>query len=249
MATVDTLEIQIQTSAESTNAALDRLAQRLSVVEKSLKNVGNTSNSSFNNMKKMESLFSAFSSTTNKSNTSISSLANSLGKMYLIVQMLKKGFGTLSDSLNNSIGYFENLNYFAKAFEQVAQKADYSSFEEMGYASAEEYAASFMKRANQLTAKMTGFSINTDGMLEDTGGVSLGLNPSDLITQQATFSQMASSMGTTSEQALKLSNVLTMLGADLASVKNMDFDKVWTDMQSGLAGMSRTMDKYGANIR
>ena len=249
MATVDTLEIQIQTSAESTNAALDRLAQRLSVVEKSLKNVGNTSNSSFNNMKKMESLFSAFSSTTNKSNTSISSLANSLGKMYLRVQMLKKGFGTLSDSLNNSIGYFENLNYFAKAFEQVAQKADYSSFEEMGYASAEEYAASFMKRANQLTAKMTGFSINTDGMLEDTGGVSLGLNPSDLITQQATFSQMASSMGTTSEQALKLSNVLTMLGADLASVKNMDFDKVWTDMQSGLAGMSRTMDKYGANIR
>lgn len=249
MATVDTLEIQIQTSAESTNAALDRLAQRLSVVEKSLKNVGNTSNSSFNNMKKMESLFSAFSSTTNKSNTSISSLANSLGKMYLKVQMLKKGFETLSDSLNNSIGYFENLNYFAKAFEQVAQKADYSSFEEMGYASAEEYAASFMKRANQLTAKMTGFSINTDGMLEDTGGVSLGLNPSDLITQQATFSQMASSMGTTSEQALKLSNVLTMLGADLASVKNMDFDKVWTDMQSGLAGMSRTMDKYGANIR
>ena len=249
MATVDTLEIQIQTSAESTNAALDRLAQRLTVVEKSLKNVGNTSNSSFNNMKKMASSFSAFSSTTNKSNIRISSLANSLGKMYLRVQTLKKGFGTLSDSINNSIGYFENLNYFTKAFEQVAQKADYSSFEEMGYASAEEYAASFMKRANQLTAKMTGFSINTDGMLEDTGGVSLGLNPSDLITQQATFSQMASSMGTTSEQALKLSNVLTMLGADLASVKNMDFNKVWTDMQSGLAGMSRTMDKYGANIR
>lgn len=249
MATVDTLEIQIQTSAESTNAALDRLAQRLTVVEKNLKNVGNTSNSSFNNMKKMASSFSAFSSTTNKSNIRISSLANSLGKMYLRVQTLKKGFGTLSDSINNSIGYFENLNYFTKAFEQVAQKADYSSFEEMGYASAEEYAASFMKRANQLTAKMTGFSINTDGMLEDTGGVSLGLNPSDLITQQATFSQMASSMGTTSEQALKLSNVLTMLGADLASVKNMDFNKVWTDMQSGLAGMSRTMDKYGANIR
>lgn len=249
MATVDTLEIQIQTSAESTNAALDRLAQRLTVVEKNLKNVGNTSNSSFNNMKKMASSFSAFSSTTNKSNIRISSLANSLGKMYLRVQTLKKGFGTLSDSINNSIGYFENLNYFTKAFEQVAQKADYSSFEEMGYASAEEYATSFMKRANQLTAKMTGFSINTDGMLEDTGGVSLGLNPSDLITQQATFSQMASSMGTTSEQALKLSNVLTMLGADLASVKNMDFNKVWTDMQSGLAGMSRTMDKYGANIR
>ena len=249
MATVDTLEIQIQTSAESTSAAIDKLVQRLGIVEKSLKSVGNASNSGFDNMKRMSSSFSTFNSMTNKSNVSISTLANSLSRVYLRVQTLKKGFSALSDSLNNSIGYFENLNYFTKAFEQVAQKADYSSFEEMGYASAEEYAASFMKRANQLTAKMTGFSINTDGMLEDTGGVSLGLNPSDLITQQATFSQMASSMGTTSEQALKLSNVLTMLGADLASVKNMDFDKVWTDMQSGLAGMSRTMDKYGANIR
>ncbi len=249
MATVDNLEIQIRTSADSTSAALDKLVQRLTVVEKSLVNVGNTSNSSFSNMKKMSTAFSSFSSMTNKSNLSVSSLTTSLSRMYLRIQALNKGFGTLSNSLNNSIDYFENLNYFAKAFEQVAQKADYSSFKEMGYASAEEYAASFMERANQLTAKMTGFSINKDGMLEDTGGVSLGLNPSDLITQQATFSQMASSMGTTSEQALKLSNVLTMLGADLASVKNMDFDKVWTDMQSGLAGMSRTMDKYGANIR
>lgn len=249
MATVDTFEIQIQTSAESTSVAIDKLVQRLGIVEKSIRNVGSTSNSSFSNMKKMASAFSSLNSMTDKSDFRISSLSTSLGKMYLRVQTLKKGFELLSDSLKNSIGYFENLNYFSKAFEQVAQKADYSSFEEMGYASAEEYAASFMKRANQLTAKMTGFSINTEGMLEDTGGVSLGLNPSDLITQQATFSQMASSMGTTSEQALKLSNVLTMLGADLASVKNMDFDKVWTDMQSGLAGMSRTMDKYGANIR
>ena len=207
MATVDTLEIQIQTSAESTSAAIDKLVQRLGIVEKSLKSVGNASNSGFDNMKRMSSSFSTFNSMTNKSNVSISNLTNSLSRVYLRVQTLKKGFSALSNSLNNSIGYFENLNYFTKAFEQVAQKADYSSFAEMGYASAEEYAASFMKRANQLTAKMTGLSINTDGMLEDTGGVSLGLNPSDLITQQATFSQMASSMGTTSEQALKLSNV------------------------------------------
>ena len=171
MATVDTLEIQIQTSAESTNAALDRLAQRLSVVEKNLRNVETVSNSNFSKINKMSAAFSDFSSLTNKSNLSASSLTTTLSKMYIRIQALKKGFGTLSDSLNNSIGYFENLNYFAKAFEQVAQKADYSSFEEMGYASAEEYAASFMKRANQLTAKMTGFSINTDGMLEDTGGL------------------------------------------------------------------------------
>ena len=249
MAVVDNLEIQIKTSADNTSVAIDKLVQRLGVVENSLKKIGTTSNLSFNKMNKMSAAFSNFSSLTNKANLSTSSLATSFGKVYIKVQALKKVFGALSNSLNDSIDYFENLNYFAKAFEQVTQKADYSNFKALGYASAEEYARSFIERANQLTAKMTGFSINSDGMLEDTGGLSLGLNPSELITQQATFLQMASSMETTSEQALKLSNVMTMLGADLASVKNMDFEKVWTDMQSGLAGMSRTMDKYGANIR
>lgn len=56
-------------------------------------------------------------------------------------------------------------------------------------------------------------------------------------------------MGDTSETALKLSNALTMVGADLASVRNMDFEDVWQDMASGLTGMSRAMDKYGINIR
>lgn len=39
------------------------------------------------------------------------------------------------------------------------------------------------------------------------------------------------------------------MAADLASVKNLDFESVWNDMASGMVGMSRTLDKYGVNIR
>jgi hypothetical protein len=56
-------------------------------------------------------------------------------------------------------------------------------------------------------------------------------------------------MGVASDTATTLSNALTKIGADLASVKNLDFNDVWDDMASGLTGMSRTWDKYGANIR
>lgn len=96
---------------------------------------------------------------------------------------------------------------------------------------------------------MTGFNVNDDGTLSATGDASLGINPSKLMNYQAMFAQMSSSMGVVSETSLKLSQALTEIGADLASVRNMDFDKVWTDMASGLAGMSRTLDKYGVNIR
>lgn len=56
-------------------------------------------------------------------------------------------------------------------------------------------------------------------------------------------------MGVASETALQLSNALTMIGADLASVRNLKFEDVWNDMASGMVGMSRTLDKYGVNIR
>lgn len=115
--------------------------------------------------------------------------------------------------------------------------------------SAEAYANSFAQRAQSVTGKMTGFTADDSGNLKSTGKVSLGLDPEKLMNYQATFGQMASSMGVASETSLKLSQALTEIGADLASVKNLDFESVWNDMASGMVGMSRTLDKYGVNIR
>lgn len=181
----------------------------------------------------------------NRARNSSLSLAVALGKLYIVLRGMRK----LWKSIESSFDYLEVLNYFDAAFGQVAQNADLSAFEQMGYDSAEAYYQSFAKRAEELTAKMSGFTVGKNGVLQATGGASLGLDPSQLMNYQAMFGQMASSMGITSETALKLSQALTEIGADLASVKNLDFEEVWTDMASGLAGMSRTLDKYGVNIR
>ncbi len=185
----------------------------------------------------------------NRAKKSSTSLAAAFGKFYASWFLAIRGIKSLWKSVESSMNYVEVLNYFDAAFDQVAQKADLSKFQEMGYDSAEEYAKSFSERAKELTAQMTGFAVTEKGTLESTGMPSLGIDPSQLMKYQAMFGQMSSSMGVASETSLKLSRALTEIGADLASVKNMDFDKVWTDMASGLAGMSRTLDKYGVNIR
>ena len=177
------------------------------------------------------------------------SLAKSFGRLYAAWFTLTRGIKKLWSSVENSMSYIETLNYFNAAFEQVASKADLSSWEKLGYESAEAYANSFSERAKELTAKMSGFNINDNGTLTATGQASLGINPDTLMNYQAMFGQMASSMGVASENATLLSQVLSEIGADLASVKNMDFADVWDDMASGLTGMSRTLDKYGVNIR
>lgn len=250
-AEIDRLEIQIETSAKEANTQLDKLVDKLDRVQNALTSISGVSslNGVSTGAKGAITNFNALTLSSNKLIKSSNKLTASFTKMYVGLNTLKRGFNALKDSVSNSMGYIENLNYFNSALGQVAEKADLSAWGEMGAASAEEYYNSFSRRAKELTSKMTGFNINDDGTLTATGNASLGIDPSKLMNYQAMFAQMSSSMGVASETSLKLSQALTEIGADLASVKNMDFDKVWTDMASGLAGMSRTLDKYGVNIR
>ena len=189
------------------------------------------------------------STSATRAKKSFGGLASVIGKFYATYFLAIRGIKGLWKSVESSMDYIETLNYFNKSFEQVAEKADLGSWEQLGYDSAEAYYNSFAERAEELTAKLSGYTVLESGMLLPTEMPSLGINPNQVMQYQAMFGQMASSMGVTSETALQLSDALTMIGSDLASVRNMDFDKVWTDMASGLAGMSRTLDKYGVNIR
>lgn len=246
IATVDSLDIQISASVNTAVASLRQLNVQLNTLGTGLRNIGLTTNASFPRISESSrKLAEGFQ----KINKSVNTLTNGLKKT--VKQLGKVATATvgIQKSIQNSMNYIETLNYFERAFEQVASKADLSAFSEMGYKSAEEYFNSFSERAKELTAKMSGFNVNVDGTLTASGMPSLGIDPNKLMNYQAMFAQMASSMGVASEISLKLSDALTMIGADLASVRNMDFDKVWKDMASGLVGMSRTLDKYGVNIR
>nr|DAV21341.1 MAG TPA: minor tail protein [Caudoviricetes sp.] len=179
----------------------------------------------------------------------MSSVTNKLSALYAKGFLAKRALDVLTSPVESAMNYVETLNYFNSAFNQVAEGIDTDEWKKSGIKSAEAYANSFQERAKQLSQKLTGFEVSDTGELTRTNTASLGLDPEKTMQYQATFAQMASSMGDTSETALKLSNVLTMIGADLASVRNMDFEDVWQDMASGLTGMSRAMDKYGINIR
>lgn len=179
----------------------------------------------------------------------LSSATNKLSALYAKGFLAKRALDVLTSPVESAMNYVETLNYFNSAFNQVAEGIDTDEWKKSGIKSAEAYANSFQERAKQLSQKLTGFEVSDTGELARTNTASLGLDPEKTMQYQATFAQMASSMGDTSETALKLSNALTMIGADLASVRNMDFEDVWQDMASGLTGMSRAMDKYGINIR
>lgn len=222
-----------------------RMTEALSRISGRTLNAGNSAQRATSGMRMFSNSIGSLGTQSKRTIPALTGLWSRIKSIIALRLSLKGLWGAIEKSMN----FLEDYNYFQAAFQQVADKAG-DGWKEAGYNSAEEYANSFSKRARELTSKMSGFDVSGVGTLTaNESGKSLGMDPSLLLNYQATFAQISSSMGNTSEQAEKLSKALTMIGADLASVKNLDFKTVYENMSSGLVGMSRAVDKYGANIR
>lgn len=240
---------QLATASVKINKATNSLSNSFSRLSNSTNGLGNAGKKLSSMIGAASSALTGFGNNANVTSKKVGSLTSQLAGLYAKFFTVTRGIKALWNSVNSASDYVETLNYFNSAFDQVTDGLDISKWQNAGVKSAEEYVGSFEKRAKELTKKMTGFEVSDAGDLTRTKGVSLGLDPKQTMNYQATYAQMASSMGATADASTKVSQALTEIGADLASVKNLEFNDVWNDMASGITGMSRALDKYGINIR
>lgn len=184
-----------------------------------------------------------------KAEDSTNGFVSKIGMFYAKFFLLIRAFKMIGKVVEDAMDSIEVVNYFNAAVDQVTKRADLSKWQELGYDSAESYANSFKEGMLKTTEQMSGYTLNAAGNLVQSGMKNFGIDSSILMNYQAQFAQMASSIGVSSEYSTKISRAMTEIGADLASVKNMDFKDVWDNLSSGLTGMSRAVDKYGINIR
>lgn len=201
----------------------------------------------FSGLNSINNKVDTFASKIRKADKETRNFAQTIGLLYARFFLLIRGVKGLMTAIKSSMDYIEVLNYFDNSFGTVAEHG-VAKWSEMGYDSAQAYYDSFKDRAKKITADMSGFFPEDNGQLTPTKTRSLGMNPQDLMKYQSLYVQVADSMGVTAEQSAMLSNALVKIGADLASIRNEDFDKTWQNMASGLVGMTKTMRQYGVNI-
>lgn len=224
---------------EMTNA-LAKLASQGSKVGSTLSTMGNKGS-------KSTSILSGLFSSDGKAGKSLKSFSQIAGAFYANFFMVIRGFKGLWNTVNSSMDFLETVNYFEVAMRKLGDDAE-ANWQQAGYDSAEAYASSFSSRAKQLTAKMTGFDIDTDGNATYTGQKNLGMNPDTVMNYQAMFAQVSESIGVAEESALNFSTALTMLGTDWASLRNTTFEQAFEKFASALAGQSRAVRAFGIDI-
>ena len=212
---------------------------------------GSISGAASSDAEKKTSLFSGafnkLASSIRNSHKGLKSFAELSGLFYANFYPIIRGFKRAWKSVESSMDFLETVNYFEVAMRKLGDDAA-SNWQQAGYDSAESYANSFSDRAKQLTAKMTGYEIDSDGNATYTGKKNLGMNPNTVMNYQAMFAQVSESIGVAEESALNFSNALTMLGTDWASLRNTTFEQSFEKFASALAGQSRAVRAFGIDI-
>lgn len=238
----DALKKMMQTlqSAPRVSNNLIRMTEAMGKLASNGNRVGSASRSLNNGLR-------SYGSSADTATRKTKSLASAIGMLYAKYWAFLRAFKALFGGIEKSMDFSETVNYFEVAMRKIGEDAS-KNWEGNGYDSAEAYAESFAKRSKELTEKMTGFRIDSDGNAVLTNQKSLGLDPDKVLQYQAQYAQMADSIGMTEEAALNTSKALTMLGTDWASLRNISFDQAWEKFASALAGQSRAVRSLGIDI-
>lgn len=190
------------------------------------------------------SLTNAFSS----ANKSSKSLASTIGLLYAKFWVLQRAVQGVFKAIGSAQDYVEDFNYFAVALNKIG-KDSADQWKKNGYNSASEYANSFRGRFKSLQKQMTGYDVNSDtGALYYNIGHNLGLDISEVMNFQSNIAQVTNSAGVLGENSMIISEGLSMISADLSSLRNEDFSDTANSIKSALIGNSRAVYKYGVDI-
>lgn len=178
-------------------------------------------------------------------------LASTIGLLYAKYFLVLRAIRLFNKALTSTANYIEAYNYMNVALGKIGSDWKHQ-YEEYGYDNADAYADSFADRMQEKIKKLSGLSIEVDaegnGLLTETGMKNLGLNIQEVTQYASQLASVTNSVGQTGEVSLATSTALTRLGADMSSLFNLDYSQVMGNLQSGLAGQSRALYKYGIDI-
>lgn len=167
---------------------------------------------------------------------------------------LSRGFNSISSGfkqLSNLGGSFSKvLNVSTKSVNTLTKAIGALSGVALGktLADATKEAIDFYETLNLFQVAMKD-SVEQGQEFINTISEWYGLDPKNLMQYTGTFYEMAYAVEAPAKAAQQLSTSLTALSVDLASLFNVDVERVTDNLTSGIRGMSRAVVKYGLDVR
>lgn len=231
---------RVKREADEDSAAADKNARaqaRLVAIWQRLQSAGRSVASAFTSMgQKAKQVTTALSKLGRGFKSVVSSIGSFVGKIKeAIIRLTKFGqstkqASTLTNSLKTAFAGLTAIkigDWLSKAATQSIRYVENLNLFTVAMGSAADSATEFVDKMAR----------------------TLGLDPSNIMRHAGYFYQLADAIKMPSESAKILSLSLTKAANDIASLFNVNIEKVTEDLAAGMQGMSRAVRKYGIDIR
>lgn len=204
-----TLELQVKTQAEQAKSSLDTLTKSLSKIENSLNNIylklGKIEGKSQSSITNVTNEVNKLSTVADKTSNNVSKMSKALSLGGLYLGA-KKLTTTILDWMDLAIDYTEQLNLFNVVFKNV-EKNGTTTFSKLG-----QEATKYQNKLNE----------------------AFGTNKTETLYAQAIFQSMGESAGIKDTYASIMSEAMTNLTYDLASLFNSNEKDVAEALRAGV---------------
>lgn len=215
--TIDELNIQIAAESNQATDALDRLIEKLKLVQTNLNGLGTSAKKASAGVKQTTNSTDKATNSTNKYKNSTDKatkssqkftdkLAQKISKFRTLYGAFKSAANMMSSWFKESNDYIETLNLFNVTMGDAAD-------------SAYQYAESVQKL--------------------------IGIDISEWMEYQGTFKQLTSGFGVASDAANTMSQNLTQLSYDMASFFNTDVETAFEKLSSAMSGQVKGLRQFG----
>lgn len=224
MDSTQTLELQIKSKSQEAKNSVDSLVKSLTGIENVLTNIytrlGNIEKKSNTSVNKTISDIDELKSRSDKATNSINKLSKSLTLSGTYVA-IKRFTGQFLDWMNEAVDYTEQLNLFNVVFKNI-EKDGVQTFSTLG-----KEAIQFQYRLNE----------------------AFGTNKTQTFYMQGIFQSMGESVGIPDTYSAIMSETMTKLSYDLASLYNKTEKDTAEAIRAGVyAGQTKPLRSYGIDV-
>lgn len=255
---LDSAKKQITAFALAMNIRLETLKMAFDPIVQKMQSLKAKASSTFPHISKLLGTVAAAFRRAAKSSDDES---NSMKRNLKVTQMLRNGFANLSKTVQKLGNNFRSVSTHSKTLDQHLKSMTLTGQGlrslfllltgiQLGkfFTTAIDSALRYTETLNQFNVVL-GESVEAGEEFVNKIQEMYGLDPTTIMKMTSEFYQLSSAIEMPVESARKLSLGLTSTALDLASLFDRDFEKVAQDLASGMQGMTRSVRKYGIDLR
>lgn len=236
----DPISVRVKSFKAKAANALDQVRQAADSVSAAFRRTAQSAEDADDQASQLSAGFQQVENATRETATRSSSLATILTKLDGTLSSNTKRVNGFSNSLKKAISPASLLKKALRSLTGISIGA--------WFADAAKKSIEYVENLNLFTVAM-GNSVQKGLEFVDTMSELYGMDPSNLYRYSGYFYQLTDAIGMTDEASSMLSLSMTKAANDIASLFNVDIETTVENLAAGLQGMSRSVRKYGMDIR